>query len=105
MEVVVGNGNPSSPSRAAPLPQGSGSNSCTWDDMAKQTVIAIFSAIAGAITTYLVTKLWKLYFKPKCTCNTPAADAAPPPNPPPSVTSTTQEHYNTPPTSPSDLRV
>ncbi|KAE8009264.1 hypothetical protein FH972_005712 [Carpinus fangiana] len=100
MEVGCGNGNPS-PSLAGPPPPGSGSNSSTSGDMAKNTVIAIFSTITGAITTYLIAKLWKLYFKPEC--NTPA-DAAPPPNPPPSV-STTQEHYNTPPTSPSDLRV
>ncbi|KAE8009263.1 hypothetical protein FH972_005711 [Carpinus fangiana] len=74
MEVVVGNGNPSSPSPAAPLPPCSGSNSSTWDDMVKETVIAIFSTITGAITTYLVTKLWKLYFKPNCNCNTTAAE-------------------------------
>jgi hypothetical protein len=84
MEVGGGNGNPS-PSLAGPPPPGSGSNSSTWGDMAKNTVIAIFSTITGAITTYLVAKLWKLYFKPEC--NAPA-DAAPPPNPPPSVSTT-----------------
>ncbi|KAC0388250.1 hypothetical protein FH972_027099 [Carpinus fangiana] len=50
---VGGNGNPS-PSLAGPPPPGSGTNSSTWGDMTKNTVIAIFSTITGAITTYLV---------------------------------------------------
>jgi hypothetical protein len=51
MEGVAGK---PSPSLAAPPPLGS-----LWYDFAKNMGIAVVSSITGAITTFLVTKLWK----------------------------------------------
>jgi hypothetical protein len=107
MEGVGGNPPPSLAAAGPPPPVS------LWYDITKNMGIAIVSSVTGAITTFLVTKLWK-YMKAKR--ETPEDHAAPPTgqeeiehsvsssfprriNNPPCLT----EHYGTPSTSPSHL--